>query len=362
MLSNIKLPNRLHKNNITIPMLFSLIFIGDYNLGGIQVGWIILLLIYTYLMILEKSSRKLILSTTILISALALFFIKMYSYFDEKYISYTFLMAGSIMPSYYLIRNIKVSPGKGHICVLMMLMFFVLGVIIKGDRGFIFGPNILYRVIIFLYVMALLVRYQSCKSVYILLLAIFVGSGLLINGSRGGILVFVVVNFLLLLKNYKAISLTIAALSLFFVSQTAMLTSVLPRAITFVDMQGSNSISDRISVYTTLPEVLSANPLGLGNAGFVTTFSYIKYPHNQILEFMIYFGWIGVAFALYLMWSIFKIKNESNHFIIAVLLFLPILFSGTLFDNYGIISILIALGLMNYPRKLSHSPIKSYGA
>lgn len=327
-------------------LLFVLLFIGDFQIFQFQPIWFFVCLAFIYSGLNKKFNMRTLIMVFLLSSTLTIYYLINGHLFSNFYIKSSYLMLILVIFNSMIMLDYSRKHKQLLFLMVSLLMFFITGVYLSGSRGFIFGPNILYRVLLFIYVFSSLLILRREKNIQFMILTLFVILALTVNGSRGGVAVFSVVFILILYKFGSRKTFLVGSLVSGLLFITYLLAVDLPRAFIFTDYSGSNSILDRLTILKSSVSTIFNYPFGMGEVGFKNKFTFIHYPHNQILEFLLYYGILGLVLSCLVIIALLKVRN-TDFGIINLTLFLPTLFSGTLTDNFMIYSWILSFLFVN---------------
>lgn len=203
----------------------------------------------------------------------------------------------------------------------------------------VFGPTILYRVILFFYAYCLIYLLHHDRTFTAIAITCITFYAVLKIGSRGGIIAIGVI-WLILIIRYLSINFLIkmlVALMLlwYFLDWEEIFSS---RAFYFSsDSESTNIRLDKLSM---VEQFLNSKEIwfGMSNPSALVG----NYPHNIFAEILIYHGLIafGIFFVLNMisLYIVFRNFSQKKWIFNFALLFAPIFvgaqFSGNLLDNY----------------------------
>ncbi|KTF19192.1 O-antigen polymerase [Pseudoalteromonas sp. 10-33] len=368
---------------VVIILFFWSLFSGDASLLNVPLFPFLLLLLVTVIAFLriEVMKQKAIIYCYFIILILCFFVSAFtnYSTFYNFWVLKSFLSYFSIIlifKIFYLNRESYKFNKSIALLSISLLAFFLLGTFFGGgERGsFVFGPNILYRVFTILALVSLLFFYfiqtEKYKKVYLLALFSLVLFAVFLTGSRGG-LPALFVFFVSLIHAYcyrlrfsKLLLVSFLILLCFifyssFYSAEVMLTS---RFLNF-DFEGNQSLALRLAPWDSFINNPSAWVITLGKSydEFMLEFgtATFPYPHNIFLELIYFNGFIGAVLSTFLIVSFIKSFFEiiydgfglkSILFYITFIIFIGCMFSGNLQDNFILISLMMALHMIDNSR------------
>lgn len=271
-------------------------------------------------------------------------------------------------------RSLSDSPGCKIVRWLPAITLIFLGVLSQQFSGndprqsFIFGPNIYYRIIgtIFLLNLVLVHENYSSKKGKISILSLIVTifclaialSIMIKTGSRGATIVgiFMTLSFLYTVLSIRLNWLKFASIFIMFAISILTIYSDFSKSIIdsrvfwFYDRGvSSTSIAVREGYWQNLTSFFLKDNFFFGEGS-----KYIySYPHNIYLDLLYNGGFLPCVILLgfTVMYGIFLWKGKLNkNWKIITLVSSPIyigsLFSGTLYDNYSIISLILALPIL----------------
>lgn len=348
-------------------IVFSSTFIADKTVFGVTISAIILPLV---LMRRKKFDNNEILVTSISIFLFPIFLSGVAQVIDIEYYNF-YIQTIFYIPVLFFIIEIfeEYDSNDAFYALLLLLLFFSVGTILHsvstGGRGrIIFGPNMIYRVLSFIWAFyyIFLLREASGKKInlttpsIIMLLIFFLG--MLSTGSRGG-LVTLLIYLSVLIISIRISPLIILAFSLsvlfgvcFIIDYWHIFGGIINRLI-FFDLS-NNSEAYRFSNYTLLSKFLNDSDsyqilFGLTSENSLLSF----YPHNIILELIFYCGLISVIIFMLGFVLIFKNYNLYKYIIF---LFLGVgfgsLVSGNMQYNFPILSLSLLGFSTIYLRKI----------
>ncbi|MBC54493.1 MAG: hypothetical protein CMQ34_11725 [Gammaproteobacteria bacterium] len=326
-------------------LLFLILYLGDFSIGGIYLLPVVAL--FSTLFVLYFPATLIIFTKNDLI----LFgFITLFTCLDltlilfrDSYFSDRAVVNISLLLAFPFLKFLFSVDWRTRWYV-PIAAFLLVGALISDGRGFIFGPNVLYRVILFL---------SFCSG---LRFVYFLGTLLVpvATLSRGAFVTSFIV-FLQYFQRKNAIFILIFSIVLLFLLSFLTATLVdgvqLPRYLSLYDYGGSTSILDRQSVAASL---LDSQVLifGMTDSLRESQYGFIVYPHNSIIELIWAYGIFGVFFFTYLVFCFFRI---NSHFakVLFLILFIPTLFSGGYIDN--MVAVFFSCMLVNYNAATNNS-------
>ncbi len=339
---------------LDILIFLAITFVGNHFLLGLPSFLIVWLALISYRLITHLPIQKLeVLTQAYFFILLMPFMVKGVINSDEYYFAFLQLVLYvNIFP--VLSRLLKNKKSCSALAVITCILAFLSLVFIGGSReSLIFGPNVMYRILgVLFFLMYCSLSIQKSPKYYLLLLS-YVATliGLVLTGSRGATVVFLLQTLFLLIYfrnfNFAKYVVLIGFVALFFVifSYWDVVSGILGRVIYFDMNNGSESV--RANMYLIVLDVFEAESsttllFGLGNES-----NYFQgiYPHNLFIEILLYHG-IVFFLATLILGGLLFLKSRGNNFIgFCFLVFLPIIFgtmlSGNLTDNYPVLSLLL---------------------
>lgn len=344
---------------------FAFVFVGDVSFEG----WSLLILvsIFTFFIFSIVMNKNLKVedtkisnfSTILLISALFLTVLPSlkspfasdlfyYSAFVGLFVSILFIL--------FIHNNILQNKIISYFSLFILILTFLYAFIIKYDDprlDIIYGPNVLYRIVIF-FLGVILVCFFNEKALFYRLLkisTIILASYLVFRtGSRGGLVSLAVI---LLIFSYHATSLRnfIAIFGLIITLLIYLLSQIMIEDYRILRFDGESS-------EVRLDKASAINDFIANGSFFLGSLDPSKYtgvhPHNLLIESLIYHGFfyyfivqISLIVAFFQVWLNKKVA----------LLFMPycgicvgMFFSGSYIDNYvglGVLILILILFLFN---------------
>ncbi|MHC0062277.1 O-antigen ligase family protein [Nostoc sp. UIC 10890] len=368
-------------NVILLPIDLLLIFCSTFSGENKTVYEIPLFLVFWTIVFALR--RNFILSTAeisaqiFIFLALLTIFIQFYQYnFDYYFGAVSGILYVNILVfgTHVIERLLSDSPGCKLIRWLPAISLIFLGVLSQQFSGndprqsFIFGPNIYYRIIGTIFLLNLVLvheNYSSKKeriSILSLIITIFclaIALSLMVKtGSRGATIVgiFMTLSFIYTVLSIRLNWLKFASISIMFAISIVTIHSNFSQSIIdsrvfwFYDRGvSSTSIAVREGYWQNLTSFFIKDNFLFGEGS-----KYIySYPHNIYLDLLYNGGFLPCVILLGFtaMYGIFLWKGKLNkNWKIITLVSSPIyigsLFSGTLYDNYSIITLILALPIL----------------
>jgi O-antigen ligase len=354
--------------------LFFITFSGNATLFEIDFFTVIALVILLFITAINQNKRLVVkckfntlLTLTFFFTMLILLYIKSVQT-EISYIEYS-LWPIKVPILFLILVFIKEAWSYKQTDHLRYLFFFtilgsavfIISMLIFGDHSggrisFIFGPNVLYRVLIFfilfmILMLALMKIKKRQKILYSTILLLFLFYLLSVVGSRGGLVVLVIVLtltfFLKYTSNFRFFAFLLLFSSIFILLAPDLFEN--SRTFSFQGIEQNIRIVFFLDFYENILEVpifgyVWSDFEKYAVDGFI-------YPHNSAVELIFYYGVLGVftvAFIFYvaILAIVFFMKSTFTPKLIVeyiyILLFLIILFSsfasGELTDNFTIVS------------------------
>lgn len=377
---------RLAKTNFSLPdiyfsiILFVVIFVGNATLGGLPLNLILPVILIMFASQIRATQRKVIF---IIFSTLV--FLTYATTLGIDYNPYYPLWVVSFVISYFitLVLNNRINCRpfetlKSMTFIYLFLLLIIFLVLINTNQDnrafFVFGPNMLYRIIAFLSGIAFGYLFYTKRNFYAVVVLICCFYMMLKTGSRG---INIVLPFLVLIAFhtfYKSFSLRniflIFALSTFlFFLLSGQFNFSAYRSFNFnaFDLDLQSSYMDtyiRYRPYFYLffePDRFSI--IGINYQTWLDIF-YIPgfaYPHSLILELILFYGIFGTFFAFYVL---YKLITTIRYMLITEITPLHILYysliasglgaflSGDMGDNAAFLGTLLAMSSSEFKEKI----------
>lgn len=246
-----------------------------------------------------------------------------------------------------------------------LLCFFFLFVLvtdsISSRTSLVFGPTILYRVVLFFYAVCLIYDLRNKKRLMITVFACMAFYSVLKIGSRGGI---VALFFLWALVAFRYFSWRNFILILLALGGAYVLSDVdaILSSRAFYFSSDSESSYIRLNKLAMIDEFFNGNEVLFGMS---YPYSIVgNYPHNIFAEFLIFHGIFAFGLLLALVLAVAKIFLSSGRTWIndSIIIFSPVmvgsLFSGSLMDNYFFVAgacYIVSAYYFPTDRRMSHS-------
>lgn len=368
-------------NVIFLPIDLVLIFCSTFSGDNKTVYEIpLVLVLWTIVFVLRRNfilSQAEIFAQIFIFIALLPIFIQFYQYSFDYYfgaVSVILYVNIFVFAIHVIERSLSDSPGCKIVRWLPAITLIFLGVLSQQfsvndpRQSFIFGPNIYYRIIATIFLLNLVLvheNYSSKKgkiSILSLIVTIFclaIALSIMVKtGSRGATIVgiFMTLSFLYTILSIRlnwlkfAIIFIIFSLFAFAINSSFSKSIIDSRVFWFYDRGvSSTSIAVREGYWQNLTSFFLKDNFFFGEGS-----EYIySYPHNIYLDLLYNGGFLPcvILIGFTAMYGIFLWKGKLNkNWKIITLVCSPIyigsLFSGTLYDNYSIISIIFALPIL----------------
>lgn len=383
-----KWAQELLEDSILLPLdlvlIFCVSFSGDYAVAGVPLFFVFWLVIYVIRRNFKLGRAEFVAQILILFTFFPIILqADKYSipyYFGAYYvILYTNVIVFSVNVVERLLSD---SPGSKLARWLPAISLLFLGVLNQHfvedsvRQSFLFGPNVYYRVIGVVFLLHFVLfqedytsknpkMWSSVNSLLVTIVSLNIALSIMIKtGSRGATIVggFILLCFILSILAIKIKSLKIASLGvitciIIFILNSAISSNISnSRAFWFYDRgSSSSSIATREGFLENLPSFFLKDNFLLGEGS-----SYLYYyPHNLYLDLLYNAGIIPflillVFTAIYII-LFWKGKVHRNWKILTLVLspiYIGSLVSGTLYDNYPVISMIILFPvlLLNHNR------------
>ena len=354
---------------------FIVMFVGNASIGGIPLNILLPVLILIFFSHFRANISQLV--VVIFSMFIFLFYaIKInvsYSMFYPLWIINFFL-------GYFYIRifNSRISKCPSsllrvqfHICLVVLVLFSlgvaysILGYNEQGRAVFIFGPNMLYRVIGFLSgICAGYLFYNNRRSegVLVAVLSLIL---LTQTGSRAAVLLVPMLLLLWAHAYYKKLSFSKLSSMIFVVIVSLVLIGTQIDIAEYRILRFSLLSVDETTTYVDaysrwrpylylLQEPDRFSLIGIEYQPWLDLFysDGYRYPHSLLLELIMFYGAFGVVMCLYVIFKVIKIVGVlfSGVFTPAHLLYysiitsgIGVLFSGDMGDNGAFLGMLIAM-------------------
>lgn len=330
-------------------LLISLLFVGDFVVQDIKIAPLVFSCAFFYYFIKSTNRHK---SIVVSLNAGLIFFLivaisTILNFGDGIYQFWYLIPCLSI---FFITDALKINLD--HLA-LTIFLFAILLISLQlswltsgGMRGkAIFGPNILYRIFIFLAILSYF-RLKGLMGLIIICLCVI---GVVLTGSRGGLVVGVLVVTATIFSSRRlefnksvVFLLFLLPFALYlFLPKIEVLSFVIERLFLFA---GGSSIEGRLQFFYVSLSILNGGFFDLLFGYGVYPNEILKfYPHNIFLELLVSHGILASIFFLFISIYIFvysvlmrkKISSEQQFlFVVFVLFFLSAQFSGSFYDNW----------------------------
>lgn len=363
--------------SLDLALLFCITFSGDYTIYGVPLFFIFWLIIFIIRRNFRLEKTEILGQIFILLTLLPIL-VQINKYSFEYYCGayYAILYVNAIVFGTYVVeRLLSDYPGSKLAQWLPAILLIFLGVLTEGSSGggsrqsIIFGPNVYYRIVgvIFLLHLVIFQKYYTITikkyQLWSLVTSFFVTVSALIitlyilftTGSRGATIVGIVLllSFLHTVLSIKIKWLKIASLGMLIYLVMLFLNSSFSasffdsRAFWFYDRGASSgSIAARAGFLENFSSFFLEDNFLLGEGN-----SYLySYPHNLYLDLLYNAGvfpfLVLVVFSAMYIVLLWKEKIPGNWKILTLIvlpIYLGSLVSGTLYDNYPVVSLILLL-------------------
>lgn len=341
-------------NTLIAPLILSLFLLGEnFNLGSINIGLYIIPCVGILFLLAMRRYRfsgpiflylVFLLIVLFALSSLSLVRggVESFWWADVTLAAIGFLI---VFDGFY--RSHPSQVGR-YLAVILLVVLCALATVYEGGRfRFGFGPNMLYRLVLCLFVIGL---FFGPKLNFVKILALVgLTSYLLIQiGSRGGVLIFFICLFLLFTSSKNFLITALGSLA----SGVALIWSVLSGfgkelfgRVFYINLENASE-AYRLAQYREFidffinAEVFSIFfGSGVGGAPYEAI-----YPHNILLESFVWYGvFFGLVICLLLITSVVVcFRGGGLYRGLWAILILPTFLSGSIFDNVVAIGFLCA--------------------
>lgn len=351
--------------------LFFVLFIGDSLMFGFPLIMAALLLVLVFAFDIKLSFAQiffLLITVSIFIYGATV----LEEIYNPLYPLWIFSFVLSFIFSNTMIRKLELEP---YLTLQMMayalipiLLLFSIGILlnfneVEARSVFIFGPNMLYRVIGFLMAIGggyLFYKGDKFTALSLSFLSYYV---LLFVGSRAAIFVILITLLLFFHINQRKISLFNFSLMATLISTPFFLLNLdligLSRVFNFQSIDFATR--DYVDAYNRFRPFLyfifetdRFSIIGITHKEFLDLFYTpgYSYPHNMFLELIIYYGWFGILVTSIVLYKLFQLgwnisRNIINPYMIfcyaLIVLFFGTMFSGDMGDNGAVLGALFAV-------------------
>ena len=350
-------------------LFFFVLFIGNYELYGFRVfyGSVVVFLMYVISYNRFLSTKTISIFIAVVIFNLLLLPVSVdISNYIPGYYHWSIQLSISILIMSAFITDAKRVESTCWMQVLSYLcIFFIAGSLIVGQNSggrihFIFGPNVLYRVIGFLAIVSVYYSYAIRKNtVYTVFFIMVYIYTIFLIGSRGGvisspIIILMLLHCRLVKINYKLLLL----MMIFIILSTSVFSYYFSdtRLMSFNTDNEASSVGIRFHVlmytWNNISSIALSN--GMPYSDYYSLFytDSFMYPHNAFVELVLFYGFSGVILSIFMIYCFFVVmfyffkspfSKEHVLFYGLLILFPGILFSGDLNDNASIMGLLLML-------------------
>ena len=331
-------------------IFIAMTFVGNYFFYDIPAFYIVWLALVLYRYVTGLTYTKIEYGSQ-LTAAIILFPIILSNVTAPSLYTNTFFMVImyiNVMPILSRVLSIRHIVNPAWLIIIVLLPISLLNISSGiGRNSIVFGPNVLYRIYGVCFLLGFLIETRKGKIIlgklFIVLAALFIN--IMATGSRGGFLVFILClgYVLFILRNKKAVLLslcfTLGVIVLALVIYWDVVEVFIWRLIYFDP--SNNSEAGRLYYYAQLSKFFDEGVInlifGLGDNNHIYKF----YPHNLLLETLVFNGLytLFLVLSLMLLWFYSIISKYKQ---LGLIIFLPILLgsllSGSMFDNYTFVS------------------------
>lgn len=280
---------------------------------------------------------------------------------------FLFLYLFATKEKFYQINFLKAQHSMMLFGSMLIMLSMVLGGHIQDGRlSFIWGPNMLYRIVDFLLILSLagtfLVRttsaYVFCAALWVL--GIYTLS---VIGSRGGMVALfgALALFVIVAKRSKVfvVAIILSGFLVFMGIQTASQFVELPRFVSFGSEEEALRQVFRNYFFSIISQTFFSFGFQYSDFSPFSSFGF-EYPHNIFIELIFYYGTFGWIASILLIWSAAKslyvmswaIRDGRSQVLVLLIsiywvFFLGVQMSGDLTDNFPVISIGFYMLILN---------------
>jgi len=330
----------MNKQYYNVLIVFSLLFVGDYQYEGFFLYYILLLVHLVISFSLHQISKVSILSFLTLFGLYFDILIREF-YHAGDYHKIIYIITSSLwlknlihLLKHPLPSKIKTALFSINVIVLVVAFFSIFSDRIRSSL--IFGPNVYYRVVFFLWALQIVNMKRSALKHR---LGAFLS--IISTGSRASLILGF---FLLKLKIRRVQSLIIVSVGSIIIYN--LISSFSSRLLYYANLTESYR-------YLTFMEIIdpklpySLNQILFGSTSINKVYSF--YPHNIFLESFVEHGIIRTIIPVfsYLMF-IYNYQKQKRLYMPIAGIFIGALFSGSYYENFIIASLPIFLILNNY--------------
>ena len=333
----------------TYILIFSLLFVGDYTILGIPLYFIFYFinLIFRVECNIQYTYREFLLQFVLFVCFyINLFFeISLFNFYSFS-ILMLILSINTLPTFHFFITRQYIFNSK--ISIILLITIFILNFysITQNSNlflrnSYIFGPNIFYRIVSYLFSLSIIPYYFNFKKInikyFFSIIFIFI-LNLFFTGSRS--VIFVILAYIFFFINFKKIYILFRIKYIFYVSIILYSFFILINTYfgrLFYYSKNNGSINTRLEFYEKYRIFLKKYSVS-DIFGLTSTNKYFNfYPHNIFIENIIYnglFPFLLVVFAYAIFFSFQFFDKYRYIFIIFISFYIGALFSGSMFDNY----------------------------
>lgn len=326
------------------------------------------LILYILALYPMRFSARLNVNNVIVISFIFLmimfYMISMNSLNYNDYYNYWPFLCSITLLSLYSFGNAvdvgRINPrivGFTFFIIAMVLMVGASMNVIDGRGGFLFGPNVLYRIFACACILLLIgfsdYKYKKTFTVFVLLFYI---SGIWVTSSRGAVLLLPIIILACLHFIYGRIksSVIIPAIVIFgmiFVGITYNLDEQYFGRLLSFDYTQNIRITPWLYLFENFKEVIDRREFSYEffHLNFVVLPGF-QYPHNLFLEFLYYYEWVGLVFIIvfFILFTLninsylrTSLNYNTGFFYISTIFFIASMLSGDLSDNFPVVALVL---------------------
>lgn len=335
------------KNEFKFLIIFAGIFAGDYLLyqysAYIYIG--ILLLIY---IIFFKPKLNYVRIFLTMFALSLIFFVIAFANNDEGVeLIYPLLLVAFGVPLLEIFYSDYKQENTAYLAPILLFLFFSISIILSFEyRPYVFfGPNILYRVLTFLFLYIVLFNnFSNSKIILFLLIGLFIFSMILTRSRGAGVVLATVLIFcfyyLFLDNKYNVFNQLKIIIPTFFIVFIIFDiygdTLAINRLFLFNDFFLEYRINN-IYIFIDYLNYEGLKNIILGSGIINNYFNY--YPHNLFIESLVYYGILLFMLPIFFLLSCINSKDDFLiNIIFLISIFIGSLFSGDLMESFIIFS------------------------
>lgn len=347
-------------------------FINDFLFFGVPAfGFFWFFLVFSRYLVGNPIKRKEAIVQLLMLLVVFLPFLNEFMYGDEFYaFNYLYIV---LYVNFLIFFAFMLDKHQKLVMVLTMLLIFIFSIVsffllFKGNlRASIgFGPNVLYRIYGFLFLIVFTLVLKNKKQIKINLKIGYCAYALsilslLATGSRGATLVILFMSlcffFFLLRENgakyfYKVL-IFFSVFVFFVVFKYGKQINDLFWRLLYFDFD-NGSLMYRMESFVVLKDFLREDFDVDVFFGYTSVNGYFDYyPHNLLVELIIYSGFflffIMVFLSLFFVLYVF-LSKERYLFFVYFPIFIGAMFSGNLYYNFTLISFFLYFSLLVFLR------------